>query len=535
MGVRNPALLPLLLMKKILPCPDLVTSVRLLALVGLGFLVVNPLAAAPQFSEYAVWSAGEDGYAAHFVYGIGVTSKDTILVGTEGRASGDDGGNKDLLVKRSTNLGQTWSSDIVVEGTGSTYGYGQPTFVVDGPTIYLFYNGTNPTQHLYYRISTDDGVTWSARTDVTPLWSGNLHGWTVNGPIGHGIKKLKGAFKDTLYVAITHRTSDTTNATTAQYGVDVIMKDPDSPTWEIAGETPMSLAKGPGEPAIAERENGDLFIVARNVWGSATDPHSRSSSTGGANAWGNWVNTTSSGLIGSSQVSGGLLRFSDKYHLFSYPNNPGTTPPVRAKMSIGYSLDGGINWQTPKLVYNGMSTYSDLARDSLGNIYCLYGRDGDSHNVGGYVSIAKFNLEWVTGVAKSTVVVDNTDPGFSVAGSWSTSSTTDGYYGTNYRWSSAGSTSTTARWSPSIPATGNYEVYMRWPALSNRPNAVPIKVVYDGGVNTATPAAINEQTGGGTWQFIGVYNMNAGSGNYVEISAGDAGSTIADAVMFQQQ
>jgi hypothetical protein len=352
----------------------------------------------------------------------------------------------------------------------------------------------------------------------------------VSSPLGHGIKKIKGTYKDSLYLAIHHRTSSTTPAEDALYGADVIAKDPDTGGWGIAGETPLSLARGPHELGIAERGNGDLFIIARNRWDATTNPHSRVAGGGDGASWGNWVNTTAGGLVGTAAVSGGLLRYSDTYHLYSYPNNPGSS--TREDLSIGSSTDGGVNWGTPKLVYNGTCSYSDLARDSLGNIYCIYGRGGNNQNIGGSVWVAKFNLEWVKGTAKSCLVVDNTSAGFTTAGTWNTSSTLTGFYGADYRWSSAASATTTARWTPTLPAAGNYEVYIRWSASTNRPDAAPVTVVYNGGNQTQN---VDQQSEGGTWQLLGVYNFAAGSAGYVELRASDTGSTIADAVMFQQQ
>jgi BNR repeat-like domain len=516
------------------PCWLIASCRRLAALIGLSLAASSPLVAAQQFSESQVWAAGESGYASHFVYGICVTWNGTIIVGTEGRASATgDGGDKDLIIKRSTDGGATWGSNQIIEGAGNANGWGQPVFVVDGVTTYLFYDGVYDStgHHLFFRTSTDNGATWSSRTDITSLWSGNSHGWLLAGPIGHGIKKLKGAFKDTLYIAVHHRTANTTVPEDARYGVDVICKDPDLSGWAIAGETPMSLARGPNEPAIAERGNGDLFIIARNRWDSVANPHSRTAGGGDGNSWGSWVNTTSGGLVGTAAVSGGLLRFSDNTHLFSYPNNPGS--PTRLNMGVAVSTDGGVNWGSPRLIYSGASTYSDLARDSLGNIYCLYGRGGTNNNAGGSVHVAKFNLEWATsGTGKATLLIDNTDAGFTTTGTWNTSSSVGGFVGINYRWSPV--STATARWTPTIAAAGNYEVYMRWTSDPNRPNAAPIAVKYNGGSNTSN-LTINQQKEGGSWQLVGVFNFTTGTGNYVEIAASNAGSTIADAVMFQQQ
>ena len=87
---------------------------------------------------------------------------------------------------------------------------------------------------------------------------------------------------------------------------------------------------------------------------------------------------------------------------------------------------------------------------------------------------------------------------------------------------------------PTITAAGNYEVYMRWTSDPNRPNAAPVTVKYNGGSSSVTPT-VNQQKEGGSWQLLGVFPFSTGTGNYVEIAASNAGSTIADAVMFQQQ
>lgn len=130
-----------------------------------------------------------------------------------------------------------------------------------------------------------------------------------------------------------------------------------------------------------------------------------------------------------------------------------------------------------------------------------------------------------------TVTVDNGSTGYATSGTWSTSTMTSGYYGTNYAvyTTSVGDSSKWAEWRPTLPYTGKYDVYMRWTASSNRPNAAPVIVKHLGGVNTTT---VNQQTNGGEWRLVGTYTMASGTSNYVRITAGDVGSVIADAVRF---
>lgn len=509
---------------------------RLLALVSCALAFVPSLPATPHFSLTDVWTpAGEDldgdGVPEpHFVYAAAVTWNDTVLVACEGRINhSGDGGPKYLFIKRSTDQGATWGANIQVEG-GDGVSWTNPAFVVDGVTTYFFYSGSPAgTKELFFRTSTDNGVTWGARSSITGLWTGNPSGWTQHGTIGHGIKKLKDPDRGRLFLTYHHRTSATTPAGTALYGNDVIYRTA-AGNWAIAGGPPIDLTRGTNEARIAERANGTLVMIARNRWNSAAVPRSRVTADASGTSWNNWVDAAD--ITGTSAVDGGFLRFSDTCHLYSYPNNPGS--PTRLNMTVRASGDGGVSWGAAKLIYGGPATYSDLARDSSGNIYCVFGRDGDNHNSGASarVTVAKFNLEWVTGTDKPTLVVDNGGSGFTTTGTWSTSSTVAGCYGTDYAYSPSGTA--TAKWTPTIAVAGNYEAYIRWTADANRPDTAPIEIAYNGGSATAT-TTINQKTEGGGWYYLGTFNFAAGTGNSVKITASDAGATIADAVMFQKQ
>ncbi len=526
-------------------------------------LVIASLAvASPQFSLIDVWTPANEeldgnltnGPEPHFVYAIGVTAKDTLLVACEGRTSHDpanpDTGAKYILVKRSTDQGATWGSDIVVEG-GDGASWTNPAFVVDGATIYLFYGSSlTGVKTLHYKISTDDGVNWSTpRTDINGLWGASFpNGWVQHGTIGHGIKKLKDPNKGRLVLPFSHRTDVTTPAADAKYGVDLLYLDP-SGSWTHAGGTQPPLTQetdgvstndvGPNETEIAERANGTLVMIARKRWNTGTYTRSRVTGTsiaGGIN-WNSWVDAD--GIIGTKTVDGGFIRYSDTCHLYSFSNNPGST--TRLNMAVKASSDGGVTWGAAKTIYTGPATYSDLARDSLGNIYCIFGRDGNNHNIdldpanpAARVTVAKFNLEWVTGTVTPTIVVDNGTAGFSTTGtSWSGSSTSvAGFYGSDYITSPAGTA--TATWTPTITVAGDYEIYIRWTAHTNRPDAVPIEIKHNGGSLTSN-VLINQQTEGATWYFLGKFNLTTGTGNSVKLSATDAGYSVADAVMFQKQ
>lgn len=107
-------------------------------------------------------------------------------------------------------------------------------------------------------------------------------------------------------------------------------------------------------------------------------------------------------------------------------------------------------------------------------------------------------------------VVDNTDSGFTPGASWWTSTSTPGYYGSNYRVRSTEATSDAATWTFNIPSSGTYEVEAWWVAGSNRAASAPYIVYHSGG---STVVNVNQQANGGKWNSLGTYSFNAGSAN----------------------
>lgn len=134
--------------------------------------------------------------------------------------------------------------------------------------------------------------------------------------------------------------------------------------------------------------------------------------------------------------------------------------------------------------------------------------------------------------ADGEIIVDNMDSGFYTDSNWATKTTTPGYYGDNFRDDNSGGADAAkwAKWVPNILASGMYDIYMRWTSGSNRPDAAPLEIVYDGGVDTSL--TVNQQTNGGVWVYIGTYPLAAGTAGEVILRASDAGYTIADAVRF---
>jgi hypothetical protein len=133
------------------------------------------------------------------------------------------------------------------------------------------------------------------------------------------------------------------------------------------------------------------------------------------------------------------------------------------------------------------------------------------------------------------IIVDNGDAtGVAVNGAWTSSSATAGFLGQDYLHDGNGGKGTkSVRFTPPLPTTGLYDVYLRWTAAGNRSANVPVDVTHANGVTTFT---VNQTLNGGTWARLttsGPLTFNAGtSGNVLVRTTGTSGFVVADSVRF---
>jgi N-acetylmuramoyl-L-alanine amidase len=143
------------------------------------------------------------------------------------------------------------------------------------------------------------------------------------------------------------------------------------------------------------------------------------------------------------------------------------------------------------------------------------------------------------GLAKytpSTAVVLTTDNGsgnFTPGSGWWTSTSTPGYYGSNYHVRPTEAVSDAATFSFSVPSSGSYKVEAWWTAGSNRSATAPYLIYHSGG--TATVSA-NQQANGGKWNNLGTYSFSSGT-REVKLSCwtGSGYYVVADAVRLTKQ
>jgi hypothetical protein len=137
-----------------------------------------------------------------------------------------------------------------------------------------------------------------------------------------------------------------------------------------------------------------------------------------------------------------------------------------------------------------------------------------------------------SGTGGTDVIVDNADAtGVIRTGSWPSSTGSGGYYGPNYLHdNNAGKGTKSVRFTPNLSVDGNYEVFGRWAAHSNRASNVPFDIASAGGTDFFQTS---QQVNGGQWFSFGVFPFKAGTTASVVIgTAGTNGYVVADAVRF---
>ncbi len=134
--------------------------------------------------------------------------------------------------------------------------------------------------------------------------------------------------------------------------------------------------------------------------------------------------------------------------------------------------------------------------------------------------------------SNSIIVVDDADAtGVNIQGIWTSSTSTAGYWGTDYLTDgNANKGGSSVSFTPTLPSNGVYQVFLRWTADANRATNAPVSINYPTGTNTVL---VNQQANGSQWVLLLTTNFNAGTNASVVISnTGTTGYVIADAVQF---
>jgi sialidase-1 len=370
----------------------------------LGFLLacLSLCSAASPHSGMAlvdVFVNGQDGYPFFRIPSLITTQRGSLLAFAEGRASRQDHAENDIVMKRSSDRGQTWGPLQVIYEDGAN-SLGNPTAVRVGETgrLLLMYQryaqGFDERKaepgldgpHIcrtFLQYSDDDGNTWSKPMDMTAQVKRPTEVTsTATGP-GIGIQLVRGPHAGRILMPFNQ-------GPYGKWKVYAAASDDGGQSWHYGETAPEGAAGHANEVQFVELRDGSVMLNARNQGGGLKLRKIAVSRDGGET----WSLTQQDATLIEPVCQASLLRHpgdddaAQDVFLFSNP----ASQAARTNGTIRLSRDEGKTWPVSRVLYSGGFAYSCLTSLPDHSVGCLFERDGTAK-----ISFARFPIEWVEG------------------------------------------------------------------------------------------------------------------------------------------
>ncbi len=333
---------------------------------------------------------------------------------------GNGGHVIDIVVRRSTDGGKTWSAPVTIaKGEGSTAnggddkrcGFGDPSLVKgkDGKLYCLFAAGNEGyfygQKGMCMSVSTNNGVTWNSGEGNPPVdlyWSGAIKNVATAGTAGYGLYDYFVTSGRGLYIpeddilmylipaqTMTSATEHTSNSQ------DYIFYSRDGGTSWYFSETPM--VQGGDEAKIIQMNDGSLLGSIRQggdrCFNTATYTKNDDGKTLSFNFGSQWTN---------SQVRTGAANNQDILY-YQRETAEGKTDVIVHSMTTGshanlklyYSTDQGANWTEFLNVQTKGTRYVTMDKNPAnGSLYLLF-EDQSLNSAGGYTDYNHYPLNFI--------------------------------------------------------------------------------------------------------------------------------------------
>ncbi|MCZ6852787.1 MAG: sialidase family protein, partial [Gammaproteobacteria bacterium] len=341
----------------------------------------------------------QDLYHTFRIPGMVVTRDGSILLFAEARRGDgsdprrDENAPIDLVMRRSTDNGDTWEPMVVIDSgyrpNGDLVDFADPTPVLDATTgtVFLFYGqwpdmapitvayGQDPDSAdgnhvVWVRSSTDGGKTWSDREQVvypdeSQETSDGLYWRQAEPGPGNGIQLQwqDDASRNGRLIIPAKRSGSKTPDGEVTVEPFVYYSDDHGETWQVGNVT-----SGPdaNEDEVVELTDGTVLLDGRQNSG---DFRRRHRSNDGGVTWGPDTPDT----IPLTKVDGSLVRYSAQRTgqdrdriLFSGPR--GEAGLNRNNITIWTSYDEGKTFTNPVQFNTGFAAYSVIQRLRDGSI-----------------------------------------------------------------------------------------------------------------------------------------------------------------------
>ena len=333
---------------------------------------------------------------------------------------GNGGHVIDIVVRRSTDDGKTWSAPVTIaKGEGSTAnggddkrcGFGDPSLVKgkDGKLYCLFAAGNEGyfygQKGMCMSVSTDNGVTWSSGEGNPPVdlyWSGAIKNVTTAGAAGKGLYDYfvtsgRGLYipeDDILMYLIPAQTMTSATEHTSNSQDYVFYSRDGGESWYFS-ESPM--VQGGDEAKIIQKNDGSLLGSIRQggdrCFNTATYTKNDDGKTLSFNFGSQWTN---------SQVRTGAANNQDILY-YQRETAEGKTDVIIHSMTTGshanlklyYSTDQGANWTEFLNVQTKGTRYVTMDKNPAnGSLYLLF-EDQSLNSAGGYTDYNHYPLNFI--------------------------------------------------------------------------------------------------------------------------------------------
>lgn len=342
-----------------------------------------------------VFVGGRDGYPAFRIPALITTQRGSLLAFAEGRTSLRDHAENDIVMKRSTDAGQTWGPLQVIDEDGAN-ALNNPTAVVvreTGRVLLMYqrypkdfdehtaepgYDGPHICR-TFIKHSDDDGVTWSGRVEVTSQVKPPTEATsTATGP-GTGLQLVRGPHVGRLLMPFNQ-------GPYGKWKVYAAFSDDRGQSWRYGETAPEGGNGHANEVQFVELDDGSVMLNARNQGGNKHRKIAISRDGGET-----WSPTETDAALIEPVCQASLLRHpggagAADVFLFSNP----ASQMSRTNGTIRLSRDEGKTWPVARVLYPGSFAYSCLASVPDGSVACLFERDQTSR-----ISITRLTLNWI--------------------------------------------------------------------------------------------------------------------------------------------
>ncbi|MGV3527442.1 MAG: sialidase family protein [Flavisolibacter sp.] len=353
-------------------------------------------------SRVPVFISGEEGHRSYRIPAIINLDNGDLLAFCEGRVNdAGDFGDINIVMKRSGDGGKSWSALETIVDAG-TLQAGNPAPVVDRSDpaypqgrVFLFYNTGNNHESevrkgkglrdVWYKTSTDNGVTWSEAVNITaqvhrPRMPEVNAGYNfkqdwrsyANTP-GHAIQLKTGSFRGRVFVAANH-SSGSPQPDFTDYAAHGFYTDDHGKSFHLSASVPL---QGSNESTAAELSGGRVMLNSRNQKGDVRARIVSISNNGGAD----WDSTYFDKSLPDPVNEGSLLtlKYRKKKNVLVFCN--AADPNRRDHLTLRISHNDGRHWDKSILIDestdgNGdFTAYSDLVKVSRRKVGVLYERN----------------------------------------------------------------------------------------------------------------------------------------------------------------